>query len=245
MKIFIIIPVFNKENFTLSCINDLSNLDERHHVIIIDNGSSEKSSKMVEEAILKMNNNANVLCSFHRFRFDENKGFGKANGFAYIQARQLLKGTDDDLYIFLNNDIRVKKVKGSWTDIILKEVTNNNLVGPTGGLVDDNYNFVYETEDPKQKINYMSGWCLGMLGSVAEKLANEFPDNTYRGVFPDYNLAYFEDTHQGIVAKKLGLEFKIIELPLVHFKRTTGKTLNLPQLYIKGRKEFLKRIGEV
>jgi len=238
MKIFIMIPIFNKENFTISCIKDLSYLDEKHNIIIVDNGSSEKSFKIVKDTIL----NLNTLCNFHIFKFDKNIGFGKASNYAYNRALEL-DGDDNDFYIFLNNDIRVKNNKDKWTDIMI-ENANNNLVGPTGGLVDKNYNFVYETEDPNKKINYMSGWCVGMFGNVAKKIANELTDNTYRGVFPDYNLAYFEDTHQGIIAKKIGLGFKIVVLPLVHFKRTTSKTLNLSQLYNKSRIEFLKRIND-
>lgn len=243
MKTFIMIPIYNKHNFTLATINDLSRLDKNHKIIIIDNGSEEKSSLAVEKAVVDKNNDLDVQCSFHRFRFDYNKGFGKASNYAYNKAREL-GGLDNDFYIFLNNDIRVKSKKDCWTKILSDEATENNLVGPTGGFLDNNYNFVYETEDKSKKINYMIGWCLGMYGSVAERIACEFKDNMYRGVFPDYNLAYFEDSHQGIVAKKLGIEFKLVELPLVHFKRTTAKMMNLSKLYIKGREEFLKRINK-
>jgi len=238
------IAVFGKENFTQACINDLSKLDKRHQIIIIDNGSDAKSVESIEKLVVNKNNDYNVACDFRLFKFSENKGFGKANNYAYNIARDKLGGADDDLYIFLNNDIRVKNNKNGWTDLLLEKATNNNLVGPTGGLVDAEYNFVYEAEDASKVINYMSGWCLGALGSVVERIANEFRDNTYHGIFPDYNLAYFEDTHMSMVASKLGIDFNIVELPLVHFKRTTGKTMNLPELYIKARGEFLKRIGD-
>jgi GT2 family glycosyltransferase len=241
-NIFIIIPCYNKENFTKACINDLSYLNYKHKIIIIDNGSDKKSVDTIEKLVVEKNNNYNISCSFHLIKLKKNLGYGKANNYAYNFAIHELKGNSNDFFIFLNNDIRVKKEKECWTDRLVKEATYNNLVGPTGGLVDSNYNFVYETKDPNKKINYMSGWCLGTLGYVIENISNEHKYNTYNGLFPDYNLAYFEDTHLGIIASKLGINFKIVDLPLVHFGKTTSNRMGVYELYIKARSEFLKRI---
>jgi len=242
-NIFIMIPIFNKENFTKACINDLSNLDGRHKIILVDNGSSDRAVNIVETLVNEKNNDSNVLCEFYIFKFKENKGFGKASNYAYKIAREKFNAKDEDFFIYLNNDIRVKSNKEGWTDLMVKAATRNNIVGPTGGLVDENYNFVYETENINKPINYMSCWVICVKGDTAERIANEFKDNEFvRGIFPDYNLAYFEDTHMSFVAAKLGIEFKIVQIPVVHFKRTTSKTMNLSKLYTEARINFLNRI---
>lgn len=241
-KTFIITPVYNQESFTKAYINDLAYLDNNHYIVIVDNGSSAKSKSSIIDLLGVLKTSAKFI---YLTDFDKNRGFSVGSNYGYSYATKELGGNNNDIYIFLNNDIRVKKdYRESWTNIIREQIYDNNLVGPTGGLVDEknDYAFIYETEDMSKKINYMSGWCLGAKGVIYDKLADRLKFNKFYGPFSEKTFAYFEDTYMGFEAKKLGIDFSIIKLPLVHFKRTTSKTMNLSDLYLSSKKIFLKEI---
>ena len=56
MKISIIIPVWNKEKYTKSCLNDLIKLKptgriKNYEIIIVDNASTDKTESIVNDAI--------------------------------------------------------------------------------------------------------------------------------------------------------------------------------------------------
>jgi len=115
-----------------------------------------------------------------------------------------------------------------------------SLVGPTGGFVDPkrNHEFVYETNDPNKKINYMSGWNLGAKKSVWDKLileGEEGPFNSQR------YFCFFEDTDLSFRATQLGIQFRIIPVDVVHFGHTTAKTLNMNKMYLDSKKVFCER----
>jgi GT2 family glycosyltransferase len=230
-KLSIVIPVFNKWNFTKSCLNDLMQLPEDHEIIVVDNGSSDETQE--------------GLKAFPRvkvFRNEENLGFAKACnlGFSECSSMNLM---------FLNNDIRVKSNHTDWTNIIIESITDNCLIGPTGGYVDpsNNFQFVYETTDSNKKINYMSGWCLAASRAVWSKLW--IPRNeTYAGKGPpaqifseEFGLAYFEDTDLGFRAKKLKIDFKLIDIPVMHFGKISSGQLNTNALYSKARQIFINK----
>ena len=49
----IVIPVFNKFNFTKACLSDLSKLSSDHEIIIVDNGSTDETQAQLEGSKLK------------------------------------------------------------------------------------------------------------------------------------------------------------------------------------------------
>lgn len=221
----IVIPVFNKFNFTKSCIDDLLHLPSDHEIIIVDNGSSDETKNL--------QGNKEILY----VRNSENLGFAKACniGYGVSSAPNVL---------FLNNDIRVKSDKDSWTQSLLK-LCSYGLVGPTMGQLDSQLNFVQEANRMLPGKSYLSGWCLASSKDIFKKLQIIRNDNVeYPQIFSEeFGLAYFEDTDLGFRAKKLNIPMQIVDIPVVHFGKQTSKQLNTAQLYQNARKIFVKKWG--
>jgi O-antigen biosynthesis protein len=226
MKILsIIIPVFNKFNFTKSCIKDLTCLPSNHEIIIIDNGSTDETQKYFE---------SNTEIQY--YRNNTNLGFAKACNIGYNCS------TADNV-LFLNNDIRVKSNKDNWTVNLIKYCPHS-IVGPTMGQLDNNLNFIQEANRFLPGKSYMSGWCIASSKNIWSKLnigTNELPQ-----IFSEeFGLAYFEDSDLSFRARKLNISFQVVDIPVVHFGKTTSKTLNVPKLYNHARNIFIKKWANI
>ncbi len=235
----IVIPIFNKWNFTRSCLNDLQQLpEETHQIIIVDNGSTDGTKVEMEMLSYRMKNLTYI-------RNEENLGFAKACNIGWSAAY----GPN---IMFLNNDIRVSSNHVDWTQPIIDGLEGDSLVGPTGGYVDpaNNFKFAYETKDPTKKINYVGGWCIAASRATWSKLY--LPrEGTYAGTInsgppaqifsEEFGLAYFEDTDMGFRAKRLGIAFKLIEIPVIHFGKVSSGQLNTNALYSNARSIFIKK----
>lgn len=222
-KLSIVIPVFNKWNFTKSCLNDLSKLPDDHEIIIIDNASSD-------ETVREINSFQDKLSNLVYVRNEENVFHSKAcnQGYAISQA---------DVVLFLNNDIRVKSNHQSWTDSLLQsDLLKNSIFGPTMGQLDDKFNFVKEANQQLQGHVYMSGWCLAGHKEVLHKL-EVAPNQVWSERYP----MYFNDTDLSFRAVKLGIDLKTISLTdVVHFGKVSSSQVNVSKLYHEGRAVFLK-----
>jgi len=215
-KISIIIPVFNKFNFTKSCIEDLSHLNTE--IIIVDNASSDETSSL--------ENNNNII--YHRN--NENLGFGKACNIGYSLA------TSNNI-LFLNNDIRVKSNHSDWISLFQPAIDKGYLVGPTMGQLDNNLNFLHEKNTLLDKNSYISGWCLAGSKDTFDKLKINGP-----GPFDEDFFVYFEDTDLSFRARNQKIKFEVIDIPVVHFGKMSSKQFNNTyQLYSDARKIFLKK----
>lgn len=221
----IVIPVFNKFNFTKSCLNDLSNLPNDHEIIIIDNGSTD-------ETFNNLRGNKDIVY----IPLNHNKGFAQASNIGYGIA------TSPNV-LFLNNDIRVNDSKSNWTKPLLDKC-NDGLVGPTMGQLDSNLNFVKEANEVLTGKSYLSGWCLASSKKIFDKLEvkrSVSDPNTRPQIFSEkYGKAYFEDTDLSFRARKLGIAMNVVSIPVVHFGKQTSSQLNTYELYSKARKIFIK-----
>jgi len=224
-KLSIVIPVFNKWNFTKSCLDDLSILTaSTPEIIVVDNGSTDITSTGI-----------NQYNSVKYIRNEKNLGFAGACNIGFAAAT-------GNMVMFLNNDIRVKYDHGNWTNKIIDTISEhkNSLVGPTGGMVDvkNNFQFMYESHNDRKPINYMSGWCL----SAHVDTFNKLKINNYCGPFSEeFGLAYFEDTDLGFRASKLSIEFRLVDIPVVHFGKITSGQINTHKLYSEARKIFITK----
>lgn len=219
-KLSICICVFNKYNFTRSCLSDLSHLSSDHEIIIIDNGSSDETQKQLEGS-------KEIIY----YRNDENRGFawGSNKACSLSSARNVM---------MLNNDIRVKSNKDSWTQEIIKYCELDNvLVGPTMGLLDKEFNFIKEANQYLPGLSYMSGWCL----SGSKKTFDKIKRDQDLGPFCEDYFSYFEDTTLSFIARKLDIKFQIVDIPVVHFGKQTSSQLNTYKLYNDSRKIFIKQ----
>jgi GT2 family glycosyltransferase len=226
MKVSIVIPIFNKWNFTKSCLNDLSALDKNtHELIVVSDGSTDETDAEISKL-----NISNLLY----FRKPTNTGFANTCNLGYGKS-------SGDYIIFLNNDIRIQDNHNNWTDLLIDKAEKGNcLAGPTGGYVDpkNEFNFKYETNDKNKEINYMSGWCLAGNRNTWDRLHI----NDYQGPFSEeYGKAYFEDTDLSFRATQMGIVFELVDIPVIHFGKISSKQLNTAKLYNEAKKIFNKK----
>ena len=229
----IVIPVWNKWNFTKACLTDLEKLPDDHEIIIVDNGSTDETSQLFD----------NKRIIYHRN--PDNFGFARACNIGYGLA------TASNV-LFLNNDIRVKSNYTDWTQSLITHC-HEALVGPTMGQLDKQFNFVQEANKLLDGNSYMSGWCLAASKDIWHKLeVNRHPGMIVTDAYnlltdspqifsEEFGLAYFEDTDLGFRARKLGIPFKVVDVPVVHFGKQTSKQLNTHKLYTVARQIFVKK----
>ena len=222
----IVIPVFNKFNFTKSCLNDLSHLPSDHEIIIVDNASSDETRQSLK-------NSTEIIY----LRNDTNLGFAKACNIGYNHAI----ATN---VLFLNNDIRVKSNHSSWTQPLI-ERCSQGLVGPTMGQLNADLAFVKEANAILSGNSYLSGWCIAASKEIWSKLwipRAETSKNTAPQVFSEeFGLAYFEDTDLGFRARQLGIPMQVIDVPVIHFGKQSSKQINTAMLYLQAREIFIKK----
>jgi O-antigen biosynthesis protein len=228
----IIIPVYNKFNFTRSALDDLSKLPNDHEIIIADNGSTDETQSQLKDS-------KEIIY----LRSETNQGFAKANNYAYnyVTAPNVL---------FLNNDIRVKEKHSSWTQILIDKCSQG-LVGPTMGQLDNKLNFVQEANHILSGKSYMSGWCLASSTKILDSLSiprsykinNDLNSQDFQIFSEEFGIAYFEDTDLSFRARKLKIPFIVVDIPVVHFGKVTSKQLNTYQLYKNAREIFVKKWG--
>lgn len=230
----IVIPVFNKVNFTKSCLADLVKLPFDHEIIVINNNSTDDTLKVLTEFQAK---HGNIIIHTN----SENLGFAKACniGYGLSTAPNIL---------FLNNDIRVKSNFDTWTQSLI-ESCQKALVGPTMGQLDSDLKFVKESNSVLTGNSYMSGWCVASSREIWSKLwiprsgtKAETASESIPQIFSEeFGLAYFEDTDLGFRARRLDIPFKVVNIPVVHFGKQTSSQLNTHALYTHARSIFIKK----
>lgn len=223
----IVIPVFNKYNFTKSCLADLSKLPSDHEIIIVDNGSSDETESALsnsKEIVYKRN--------------DVNLGFAKAcnMGYSYSTAPNIL---------FLNNDIRVKSDYSTWTQPLIEKCPYG-LVGPTMGQLNSDFAFIKEANEVLPGNSYLSGWCLAASREIWSRFW--IPRSvTTTSMSPaqifseEFGLAYFEDTDLGFRARQLDVLMQVVNVPLIHFGKQSSSQINTKMLYLQAREIFIKK----
>lgn len=212
----IVIPCFNNWNFTKNCLNDLSKLPNTHQIIVVDNGSSDDT--------IKLKNSTEIVY----VRNDINMGFAIACNKGYQSA-------SSPNVLFLNNDIRVMSNHNDWTKNLIQAAEDGYVAGPTGGLLDEQFNFVSEVNSIKPGNFYLSGWNI-----IASKKTWNVLDTTGNGdIFSTkYGLAFFEDTDLGFRIRLLNVPMKIVNVPVHHFGHMTAKKIGLSSLYLKSQSIF-------
>jgi GT2 family glycosyltransferase len=222
-KLAIVIPVCNNWPYTKRAIHDLSFLPGDHKLFIIDNGSSDETKNLNSSGKIYVIRNVN------------NDGFGAACNKGFDIAKNKFENV-----MFLNNDIGVFANYDTWTSPLIASAQKGYIVGPTAGCLDDNFGFVGEgNKFPTRGYGYISGWNITASTETWNKLILDGDI----GPFSSLYFSYFEDTDLSFRAKKLGIELKLIPVPVRHIGRVTGKKLGLPKMYEQSKKTFLELWG--
>lgn len=224
-ELSIIIPVFNKWNFTRSCLNDLGKLPANtHDIIIIDNASTDDTQ-------VEMTKISQVNPLIRYVRNEENTFHSKA-------CNQGFKMAWGENVLFLNNDIRVKSNYDSWTKQIIDACwSTNGIVGPTMGQLDNQLNFVKEANEQLTGKSYLGGWCIAARKQTWSLLDVDGTGQVWNEKFP----FYFNDTDLSFRARKSNVPITWINVPeIAHFGKVSAAQINIPKLYNEGRQVFLK-----
>lgn len=241
----IIIPVFNKAEFTFQCISSLLHeIDfDENEVIVVDNASADQTAEVLAhfESVVRL------------IRNEENRGFVDAcnQGAAAARGKFLL---------FLNNDT---KVLPGWLSHLVETIESdpvNGAVGSmflypdgsiqeAGGIVwqngeahhygwgaspnDRRYNFARE-------VDYCSAASLLIRAEVFQRLG---------GLDRRFAPAYYEDIDLCFGVRSLG--YKVIYQPmsrLVHYEGVTAgadTTKGIKRFQIVNREKFVEKWHDV
>lgn len=229
-KISIVIPVFNKWNFTKSCLKDLAQLPDNHEIIIIDNASTDETKAELAKFCNEMLSNRGHVS----VQNTENTFHSKACNDGFIMS-------SGDYVLFLNNDVKVRSNHAGWTQAIIDACdSTNGLVGPTMGQLDQDLNFVREANEQLTGNSYLGGWCIAAKKDVWMQLVVGGHMQVWNEEFP----FYFNDTDLSFRARKAKVPLTVISLPdIVHFGKISAAQINIPQLYKEGRQVFLSKWG--
>jgi GT2 family glycosyltransferase len=227
----IVIPVYNKWNFTKSCLNDLVRLSSNHEIIIIDNASTDETNVELNKLADELFQKNPTGCGIGYVQNKENTFHSKA-------CNQGFRIAVGEYVIFLNNDIRVKSNHENWTKTLIDACdSTNGIVGPTMGQLDREMNFVREANEQLTGNSYIGGWCIAAKKDIWQNLGQKGPWNEE---FP----FYFNDTDLSFRARLDNIPLTCIKMSdVVHFGKVSAAQINIPKLYNEGRTVFLKKWG--
>jgi O-antigen biosynthesis protein len=230
----IVIPVFNKWNFTKSCLKDLAQLSDGHQILIIDNASSDETQAEFPKLQTELAAMYPGRCHISYIRNEENTFHSKA-------CNQGFNASVGEYVIFLNNDIRVKANHGDWTKVLVEACqSTQGIVGPTMGQLDGNLNFVREANEQLKGNSYLGGWCIAACRHVWNAMKIEGTRQVWNEEFP----FYFNDTDLSFRARRKSVPLTVVAMPdVVHFGKVSAAQINIPKLYNEGRAVFMRKWG--
>jgi GT2 family glycosyltransferase len=217
----IVIPVFNKDLFTLRCLRSLLLADGElpFEIIVVDNGSSDHT----RDVLARFRTRVRVISN------EQNLGFVPACNQGWRVAR-------GDYVVFLNNDTEVSP---RWLDELVTTARELGRVGAVGAklvypdgrlqeaggivLADAsaaNYGCREEPDDPSfdflREVDYCSAACLLVRRDLLERLG---------GLDTRYTPAYWEDTDLCFGVRQLG--HRVLYQPrcrIIHHEGATAGT---------------------
>lgn len=219
LRASIIIPVFNKINYTLQCIRSLmEEIDlSENEIIVVDNASTDETARVL--AHLK-----NIVRTISH---TENLGFVHACNAGAAAAR-------GEYLVFLNNDTEVEP---DWLKNLIETAEADSGVGAVGSMLlfpdgrlqeagcgiwidGTGFNYGRGGDPDERKFNYVRevDYCSGASLLVRKDLFDRLG-----GFDARYAPAYYEDTDLCFGIRSLG--FKVIYQPasrLIHYEGVTA-----------------------
>ena len=236
-RISIVIILYNRAELTFSCLSSiLKNVSISYELIIVDNNSSDDTSKLLDKI-----DNATLI------RNDENRHFLLANN----QAFEKIRG---DFTLLLNNDTIVTEnsIENAFSAIIKDDsvgAVGAKLILPDGSLQEagsivwqngsclgygrgdnpDNLKYAF-----RRNVDYCSGAFLLLRSDLLKKL-DGFDDRFYP--------AYFEETDLCLRIWEAGYKVQYCpDVKVIHFEfASSGSQDNAIELQKKNREKFIKK----
>ena len=236
----IIVPVFNKWEFTAACLRSLAEKANRasYEVIVVDDQSTDETANRLEmiEGLISIKNEKNL-----GFIGSCNKGAREARG---------------HFLVMLNNDTQVLD---GWLDALLETfehfpdtgMAGARLVYPDGRLQEDggiifndgsgwNYGRNDDPDKPEyqyvREVDYCSGACIMLKTDIFRQL---------NGFDAHYSPAYYEDTDLAFRIRQLGLKVRVQpRATIVHHEGVSSGTdiaSGIKQYQAINCKKFLER----
>lgn len=239
----IVIPVFNKVEYTLECLAALVGSGDatNYEAIVVDDGSSDATADRVS-----------ALKGVRYTRNPSNEGFiGSCN-----RGAELARG---EFLVFLNNDTAVQP---GWLDALVstfqahpeaglvgaKLLYGDGTLQEAGGILykdgrGGNYGRFDAALDPRythvREVDYCSGAAIAIRKELFEQL----------GRFDDrYRPAYYEDADLAMRVREAG--YKVLYQPhsvVIHFEGITSgtsETGGVKAYQVRNREVFLERWRE-
>ena len=127
-KVSVIIPVYNKEDYIERCLDSIKNQTKSDEVeiIIINDGSTDNSEKVIQEYIAKQENNNKIKY----FSKKENQGIAKTRNFGIEKATcEYILFVDADDYIDSQLIEKLYKYMDEHIDLIKFKMQKVNKKG--------------------------------------------------------------------------------------------------------------------
>lgn len=222
-RVSIIIPVWNKWNYTYRCLQAIlenTAVDIQYEIILVDNASTDETSEMLEHI-----KNIKVIAN------RENLGFVNGCNTGAAEAK-------GEYILFLNNDTQVTT---GWLNAMVDLIERDKAIGlvgakliypdgrlqEAGGIVwNDPVNMAWNYgryDDPnKWEYNYVKevDYCSG-----AALLISKYLWDRVGGFDPQFSPAYCEDSDLAFKIRKEG--YRLLYQPkaeVVHFEGITSGT---------------------
>lgn len=166
-KVSVITPVWNSWVHTARHLLQAYQARLNVEFIIIDNGSTDHTPKLLSDYREKMNN-LRVITN------KENRGFS-------VACNQGAAKAGGDVLLFLNNDTIVF---GDYATPLLETVTDDTLAGPELNSHNTGWNVFGEVTVP-----YIAGWCLALTKAAFDELGG-FDERYTPCDYEDVDLCY-------------------------------------------------------
>jgi GT2 family glycosyltransferase len=194
-KVSVITPVWNSWPHTARHLLQAYQARLDVEFIIIDNGSTDHTPKLLSNYLEKMNN-LRVITN------RENRGFP-------IACNQGARKAGGEVLLFLNNDTIVF---GDYCSPLLETVSDDILAGPELNSHNTGWNVFAcagaEGVSAKEvTVPYIAGWCLSLTKATYEALG---------GFDERYTPCDYEDMDLCYTAVKAGKELVRLDLPIRH-----------------------------
>ena len=215
-KTIIIIVNLNGKKLLKNCLDSIkkNTLYKKYKVIVVDNGSSDGSQKLIKKNYKWVN----------LLKNKENLGFSKANN---IGAFYAFKKYSPKYLFFLNNDTLVKK---NWLKSSIDIINKNKKIGVVGSSLfnKDNskqrcsgwihaFGVKYYFGKDIKKVGWVSGAAFLIKSSIFKKL---------EGFDEAYSPAYYEETDLEKKVEDLGFDiFFNPDSKIIHLGGQTAKKI--------------------